>query len=43
MLVDAGLDAAAAKADVRALHEGRVLVLVQSMMGVDEIAAAIDG
>ena len=43
MLVDAGLDEATAKADVRALHEGRVLVLVQSAMGLDEITAAIDG
>jgi hypothetical protein len=43
MLVDAGLDEATAKADVEALHNGRVLVLVQSAMGLDEIAAAIDG
>src|SRR4051794_34569329 len=43
MLVDAGLDEATAKADVKALHQGRVLVLVQSAMGLDEIAAAIDG
>jgi hypothetical protein len=43
MLVAAGLDAATAKADVRALHEGRVLVLVQSPMGLDDIAAVIDG
>jgi len=28
MLVEAGLDEAAAEADVRALHEGRILVLV---------------
>ena len=42
MLVDAGLDEAAAKADVRALHEGRVLVLVQSDLAFDAIAAAID-
>ena len=28
ILVDAGLDEAAADADVRALHDGRVLVLV---------------
>jgi hypothetical protein len=42
MLVGAGLDAATAAADVRALHEGRVLVLVRSAMGMDEIAAAID-
>jgi hypothetical protein len=43
MLVDAGLDEATAKADVDALHHGRVLVLVQSGMGLDEIAAVIDG
>jgi len=43
MLVDAGLDEATAKADVEALHTGRVLVLVQSAMGLDEIAAVIDG
>jgi hypothetical protein len=43
MLVDAGLDAASARADVDALHRGRVLVLVQSIMGVDELARAIDG
>jgi hypothetical protein len=43
MLVDAGLDRATAKADVEALHRGRVLVLVQSTIGVEEIAAAIDG
>jgi hypothetical protein len=38
-----GLDAASARADVDALHRGRVLVLVQSTMGVDELARAIDG
>jgi hypothetical protein len=43
MLVDAGLDDATAKADVEALHEGRVLVLVRSDMALQEIAAAIDG
>jgi hypothetical protein len=43
MLVGAGLDEATAKADVAALHEGRVLVLVQSNMALAEIAAAIDG
>jgi hypothetical protein len=42
MLVDAGLDRATAKADVRALHKGRVLVLVRSSMGLDAIAAAMD-
>jgi hypothetical protein len=43
MLVDAGLDEATAEADVEALHHGRVLVLVRSALGLDEIAAAIDG
>jgi hypothetical protein len=43
MLVDAGLDDATAKADVEALHQGRVLVLVQSAMGLDELGAVIDG
>jgi hypothetical protein len=43
MLVDAGLDEATAAADVDALHQGRVLVLVQSAMGLDVLAAAIDG
>ena len=43
MLVDAGLDEATAETDVAALHEGRVLVLVQSDMAFDEIAVAIDG
>jgi hypothetical protein len=43
LLVDAGLDHATARADVDALHRGRVLVLVQSAMDLDAIAAAIDG
>ena len=30
MLVDAGLDAETAEADVQALHDGRVVVLVRS-------------
>jgi hypothetical protein len=42
MLIDAGLDAATATSDVEALHRGRVLVLVQSAMALDEIAAVID-
>jgi hypothetical protein len=42
MLVDAGLDEAAARADVDALHRGRVLLLVESAMGLDEIARVID-
>lgn len=43
MLLDAGLDGATAKADVDALHRGRVLVLVRSEMGLDDIAGVIDG
>jgi hypothetical protein len=43
MLTDAGLDEATAAADVAALHEGRVLVLVRSPMGLDELAGVIDG
>jgi hypothetical protein len=44
MLLDAGLDEAAADADVRALHEGRVLVLVVSAaIDADAAAAALDG
>jgi hypothetical protein len=42
MLVDAGLDEATARADVEALHEGRVLVLVQSAGALDDIARVID-
>jgi adenine-specific DNA methylase len=37
ILVDAGLDQAAATANVEALHAGRVLVLVQSELAVDEV------
>jgi len=40
MLVEAGLDAAAARADVAALHAGRVLVLVTG--ADDAVAAALD-
>src|SRR3954447_2395998 len=43
MLVDAGLDEATAEADVEALHNGCVLVLVQRAMELDQIAAVIDG
>ena len=43
MLVDAGLDEATAKAAVESRHEGRVLVLVQSARGLDDIAGVIDG
>jgi hypothetical protein len=42
MLVDAGLDEAAADADVEALHHGRVLVLVRNAMERDAIAVALD-
>jgi hypothetical protein len=42
MLVDAGLDEATATSDVDALHHGLVLVLVQSAMALDEIAAVAD-
>jgi hypothetical protein len=42
MLIDAGLDETTAKADVDALHSGRVLVLVESTMGLDRIAGVID-
>jgi hypothetical protein len=43
MLLDAGLDAPTARADVDALHRGRVLVLVESTMGLDDIGGVIDG
>jgi hypothetical protein len=43
MLLDAGLDEATATSDVRALHHGRILVLVESAMALDEIAGVIDG
>jgi hypothetical protein len=42
LLVDAGLDQASATDSVRALHAGRVLVLVHSDRARDDIAAAID-
>jgi hypothetical protein len=42
ILLDAGLDRAAAEAHVEALHAGRVLVLVHSESALDDIAAAID-
>ncbi len=42
MLLDAGLDEATAAADVEALHHGRILVLVESAMALDEIAGVID-
>jgi hypothetical protein len=42
MLVDAGLDEAAADADVEALHHGRVLVLVRAAMDRGAVVAALD-
>jgi hypothetical protein len=42
MLIDAGLDEAAADGDVEALHHGRILVLVRTAMAADEIAAVVD-
>ena len=42
LLVDAGLDQAIATANVRALHAGRVLVLVRSESALDDIADVID-
>ena len=43
MLVEAGLDGAAAEADVRALHAGRILVLVATgAVGAAEAARALD-
>jgi len=43
-LVEAGLDEATADADVRALHQGRVLVLVQTgALSPEDLATALDG
>jgi hypothetical protein len=42
MLLDAGLDEATAASDVGALHHGRILVLVQRAMALDELAGVID-
>jgi hypothetical protein len=41
MLVDAGLDEAAADADVQALHDGRVLVLVSGATATEAVVAAL--
>jgi hypothetical protein len=42
--MEAGLDDAAAEADVDALHAGRVLVLVQlASIPKDEVRALLDG
>ncbi len=44
MLVDAGLDEASARADVEALHAGRVLVLARlSAMDADDAASLMAG
>jgi hypothetical protein len=43
MLLEAGLDRAAADADVEALYHGRVLVLVRSDIAAGDLAAALDG
>jgi hypothetical protein len=42
MLLDAGLDEATAASDVTALHHGRILVLVRSVIALDEVASIID-
>src|SRR3954465_2871202 len=42
MLLDAGLDDATATSAVQALQRGRILVLVQSALALDEIAGVID-
>ena len=44
LLMEAGLDAAAAEADIDALHGGRVLVLVQlASIAKDDVRALLDG
>ena len=44
LLVGAGLDERAADADIKALHQGRVLVLVQTGALLDaDLATALDG
>jgi hypothetical protein len=43
VLLEAGLDEGTADADVAALHEGRVLVLVMSETAAADLAAALDG
>ena len=43
-LVEAGLDEPTADADIKALHQGRVLVLVQTgTLSPEDLAAALDG
>lgn len=44
LLMDAGLDAETAAADVRALHDGRILLLVHvATIGADEARSLLDG
>src|ERR671931_350559 len=44
LLMEAGLDDATAEADVHAIHEGRVVVLVDiGALGADELRAVLDG
>ena len=44
LLMEAGLDAAAAEADIDALHAGRVLVLVHiASIAKDDVRALLDG
>jgi hypothetical protein len=44
LLIEAGLDDATAEADIRAIHEGRVLVLVTlGERDKDEVRALLDG
>lgn len=43
LLMDAGLDEATAEADLRSLHDGRVVVLIHGgRAGIDAIAATLD-
>jgi hypothetical protein len=42
LLVDAGLDAQTAHADVRALHDGRVVVLIRTDRSSDDVLAALE-
>ena len=43
-LIEAGLDEPTADADIRALHQGRVLVLVETgALSRDDLASALDG
>jgi hypothetical protein len=42
MLVDAGLDAETARADVQALHDGRVVVLVRTDGSAEDALVALE-